>query len=232
MALNSLLSVRVLPSGIVRYTATVQRLAEMARKKKDPFSWGAYETAYGGEPRMHFVSSADTFAALGKRGTVPELIARVLGAADAPRALEELGASIASQQMTISVDRPDLSYVAAPIKAGEPKAAVVTRAVVRPGSRQAYEEMLRKIAEAIPKLGEPAQLITRQTVVGNVAEYAAIRPLRELGEIDAQRTPDQLLTQAFGPDEGGRIFRSGGEAIVEITREIVVYRADLSNPAA
>ena len=231
MALTSVLSVRVQPGGIVRYTAAIQRLADAARKAKEPFTWGAYVTLFGDEPTTRFVSNADSFEALGKRGTVPELVAHVLGATEAPRFLEEVGACVASQSLTVSVDRPDLSYVPRPFAPGELKAASVTRVVVQPGLRESYEELLRKISEAIPKLDEPAQLMTRQTVIGNLAEYIAIRPLRELSELDAFRTPEQLLTQAFGASEGGLIFRNGGAAIREITREIVGYRADLSNPA-
>ena len=230
MALTSLLSVQVQPGGIGRYTAAIQRLAETARNKKESFTWGTFDTLFGAEPRTRFVSSADSFEALGKRGTVPELVVRVLGAGEAPRFIEEIGACVASQSLTVSIDRPDLSYVPRPFAPGEIKAASVTRVLVQPGMRESYEELIRKIAEAIPKLDEPAQLLTRQTIVGNTAEYIAIRPLHELSELDAHRTPEQLLTQAFGPSEGGLIFRNGGAAILQITREIVGYRADLSNP--
>jgi hypothetical protein len=130
----------------------------------------------------------------------------------------------------VSVDRPDLSYLCGELKPGDARAASVTRIRIRPGAREAFEELLRKLAEAIPKLDEPAQLVTRQVVVGNTAEYLAIRPLRQLADLDVQRTPEQLLTQAFGPGEGGHVFRNGGDAIQEIERELVSIREELSNP--
>jgi hypothetical protein len=232
VALYSLLSVQVQPSAIIRYTAAITRLAEASRKKKESFTWGAFETLYGQEMSIGFVSTADTFEALGKRDNVPELVARVLGASEAPRFVEEVSACIASQSLTISVDRADLSYVRSPLKPGELKAASVTRTIVQPGARESYEELLRKLSEAIPKVGDQTQLIVRQTVDGNLAQYVSIRPLRELSELDAQRTPEQLLTQAFGASEGGLIFRNGGAAIEQIERSIVGYRADLSNPAS
>jgi hypothetical protein len=180
--------------------------------------------------QLHFVSSAETFAALEARGTAPDLVARVLGASEAARFLSETGACVTAQRMTVSVDRPDLSYVRGELQPADVRAASVSRIRIRPGAREAFEELLRKLAEAIPKLDDPAQLIARQVVVGNLAEYLAIRPVRELGDLDAQRTPDQLLTQAFGPGEGGLIFRNGGDAMEEIEREVVSLREELSNP--
>jgi hypothetical protein len=230
MALNTVLSVEVQPGAILRYTAQIQQLAEAARKKRETFTWGAYQTLFGERTQLHFVSSAESFGALEARGSAADLVARVLGATEAPRFLTEVGACVAAQRMTVSVDRPDLSYQRGELKPGEVRAASVTRIRIRPGAREAFEELLRKLAEAIPKLDDPAQLITRQVVVGNTSEYLAVRPLRQLADLDAQRTPDQLLTQAFGPGEGGLIFRNGGDAIQEIERELVAIREELSNP--
>jgi hypothetical protein len=230
MALNTVLSVELQPGAVLRYTTQIQQLAAAARKKREAFTWGAYQTLFGERMQLHFVSSAESFAALQARGTVADLVARVLGAAEVPRFVSEVGACVASQRTTVSVDRPDLSYVRGELQPGDARAAAVTRIRIRPGAREAFEELLRKLAEAIPKLDDPAQLIARQVVVGNLAEYLAIRPVRELGDLDAQRTPDQLLTQAFGPGEGGLIFRNGGDAMEEIEREVVSLREELSNP--
>jgi hypothetical protein len=231
MALHSVLSVQVQPGAFVRYVGHIQRLAAAAAKKKESFTWSTYQTLFGEQMSLHFASAAESFEALGARGGVPELVARVLGASEAPRFLEEVGGCITAQRLTVGIDRPDLSYVAKPIPLKEVRAASVTRARIRPGAREAFEELLRKLAEAIPKLDDPAQLVTRQTIVGNTAEYIAIRPLRELAELDAQRPPDQLLTQAFGAGEGGLIFRNGGDAIEQIEREIVRAVDELSNRA-
>jgi len=230
MALNTVLSVEVQPGALVRYTTAIQRLAAAARKQKDAFTWGAFRTLFGERLALHFVSSVDSYKALGVRGTVPDLVARVLGAGEAPRFVEEVGGCVASQRLTISIDRPDLSYVRAPLRPGAARAALVSRIVVHSGARDAFEELARKLAEAIPKVDDPAQLITRQVVVGNFAEYSLIRPLAELGDLDAQRPPQQLLIDAFGPSEGGLIFRSGGDAIESTERALVAYVEDLSNP--
>ncbi len=231
MALNTLLRNQIQPSALGRYVPAIQRLAEAARKQKEPFTGRAFQTLFGEQQGFAYVSIAENFEALGKRGGVPELAGRLLGA-DAPRFLEEVGGSLVSSSLTISIDRPDLSYVPRPLAPGQMKAAAVVRTRVRAGMRESYEELLRKLSEAIPKVGDPSQVMIRQTIVGNVSEYVSIRPLKDLAELDAQRSPDQLLTQAFGASEGGLIFRNGGAAIEQIERSIVGYRPELSNPPA
>ena len=134
----------------------------------------------------------------------------------------------AAEQM-ISIDRPELSYtqdegVRAPV-------LVVTAVRVRPGQEESFEEFVRKMAEAIPKVNDRWRLATRQVLVGNLREYRMVTPLRELGEIDSLLPPALLLTQVFGAAEGGLIYRSGVAAIEHVERRILALRADLSNPA-
>ncbi len=231
MALTTTLSIQIRPDGLRRYEAAAQRLAENARKKQEKLHWTAHQTRFGEQMRFHFVSSAESFGALEARGTLPELFGRVLGA-DALGWLDEVGSLTVAQRFLVSADRPDLSYARGELKPGQARMASVTRLRIRLGAREAAEELIRKLAEAVPQVVVPAVLITRQVIVGNPAEYTLIRPLRDLADLDAQRTPDQLLIQAFGAGEGGLVFRAGGDAIEHIEREIVAYREDLSNPAS
>ena len=134
-----------------------------------------------------------------------------------------------AQQQFIATDRPDLSYP--PAEEGRIfPAMVVTRLVASPGRQEACEEVIRKVAEAIPKVDDKSRLITYQTLVGNLAEYHSLRPLEDLSELDDQRTPQDLLVQAFGPAEGGLIYRSGLDAMTSMQRSILAYRPDMSNP--
>lgn len=229
MALTTTLSVQIRPDALRRYEAAVQRLAEAARKKREKLHWTAHQTLFGEKMSIHFVSNVENFRALQERGTLPELVGRVLGS-DALGWLDEVGAFSVAQRFTISTDRHDLSYLRSEVKPGQFHAASVTRMRIRLGAREMAEELIRKLAEAIPKVDDPTVLVTRQVLIGNPAEYILIRLLRDLGDLDAQRTPDQLLTQAFGAGEGGLIFRNGGDAIEQIEREIVAYREELSNP--
>lgn len=231
MPLVNVLSVQLRPGAIGRYEERIQRLAAAAKKKKESFHWEAWSTAFGETLAMHYVSTLETFAQLGERGTVPQLLERVLGAKEAPEFMEQIGECTLAQQNTLSVDRPDLSYPDASVTSSSHPIAVVTDVRVRPGLRDAFEELLRKLSEAIPKVDDPTRLATNQAAIGNLAEYWTVRPARDMAELDTQRGPDELLSMAFGPGEGGLIFRNGIEAIDQIQREIVMYRPELSNPA-
>src|SRR3990172_8106579 len=79
--------------------------------------------------------------------------------------------------------------------------------------------------------GDPARLVAFQTLVGDLARYWTVRPVENLGELDRQLQPAELLNKAFGAAEGGLIFRTGLESIQEVRRQIVLYRQDLSNPS-
>jgi hypothetical protein len=229
MPLTSILSVQVRPDRFAQYEELVRNLAARAVEKKDAFHWTAHQTAYGELGTLHFVSEDPNFAGIAARGNVQELVHRVLGEDKGAKALASMLECTISQQVTISLDRPELSY---PTERGARifPAAVVTQIRARPGGQEALEELIRKIAEAIPKVGDSTRMMAYQVMVGMLAEYWTARPLEDLSELDSQLPPAELLDRAFGAAEGGLIYRTGLEAIEEVKRQIVVYRQDLSNP--
>ena len=229
MPLTSVLSVQVRPDRFAQYEELVRDLAANAVKQLDAFHWTAHQTAYGELGALHFVSEDPDYAAIAARGDTRELILRVLGGDRGAKAMGKMLECIISQQATISADRPELSYP--PEQVDRIFAAgVVTRIRVRPGGQDALEELIRKIAEAIPKVGDSARMLSYQVLVGMMGSYWTVRPLEDLSELDDQLPPAELLDQAFGAAEGGLIYRAGLEAIQEVRRQIVTYRQDLSNP--
>ncbi len=229
MALLSVLAQSIVPERLGAFEEGVRRLAQRAAEKGESWNWNAHQTAFGELGTIYFVSQAQNWSEIAARGTTEEMVARVLGEKDGARLLEEVRGCIQSAQQTISVDRPDLSYPAEATGRAAPF-YVVTQARVRSGGTEAFEEFLRKIAEAIPKVDDPGRTLVLQTLVGNLREYRIVRPLGELRELDAQAAPQDLLLKAFGPAEGGLLFRNGLEAIEHVERRIVAHRADLSNP--
>jgi hypothetical protein len=213
----------------MQYEELVRNLAARAVDKREAFHWAAHQTAYGELGTLHFVSEDPDFAGMAARGNTQELILRVLGEAEGAKTMASLLECVVSQRVTISLDRPELSYPSEQIDRIFP-AAVVTQIRARPGGQEALEELIRKISEAIPKVGDPSRLMCYQVMVGTLSEYWTARPLEDLSELDDQLPPAELLDQAFGAAEGGLIYRTGLEAIEEVKRQIVVYRQDLSNP--
>lgn len=229
MPLANILSVDIRQGQRQRHMNLCRELAECAQKAHDPLRWTTHETRIGRTNRIHFLINAADFTELDNQGTPEEMFERVLGEKRVSAWTDEIESCIESQQQEISVDRPDLSYVTSQSDTVAPM-AIVTVVQSRPGQQESCEELIRKVAEAIPKVDDGSQIMTFQTVVGDLSRYWTVRPLESLSDLDKQLPPAQLLNEAFGAAEGGLIFRSGLEAILAIERNIVAYRPELSNP--
>ncbi len=232
MALTSVFTVMLRPEKARAYEQGLQRITERARAKKDAFRWTAHQTIGGEVGTLHFVSEAADWAALGSRDVTPaHLVLRLFGETDGARLLEELSACTLGAQQTIGRERPDLSYPPDARELARERApfALVTRIRARAGQQDACEELIRKIAEAIPKVDDPAHITTLQSLIGDLRLYWTVRPLRALADLDRQSLPADLLNRAFGPGEGGLVFRSGMEAMEGAERSLVMLRPDLSN---
>ena len=229
MSLTTVLSVSLIPSKTRSYEDGVRRLAERARQQKDAFQWRAYQVAAGQQGVLHFVSQAQDFTELAKRDVTPQaLVLRLLGEKEGAKLGEELAGCSVASRYTIARERPDLSYGPESTTPALPM-SVVTVLRARPGHQDAAEELLRKISEAIPKVDDPARIVSYQTLIGDLRTYWTVRPIRSLADLDQQLPPGELLTKAFGVAEGGLISRSGTEALEQVERSIMLLRPDLSN---
>jgi hypothetical protein len=230
MSLTTVLSVSLIPSKTRSYEDGVRRLAERARQQRDAFEWRAYQVIAGQQGVLHFVSRAQDFAELARRDVTPQaLVLRLLGEKEGAKLGEELAGCSVASRYTIGRERPDLSYP--PDSTDAPPMSVVTLLRTRAGHQDAAEELLRKIAEAIPKVDDPARVVAYQTLIGDLRSYWTVRPIQTLADLDRQLPPGELLTKAFGAGEGGLISRSGVEALEQVERSIVLLRPDLSNPS-
>ena len=231
MPLISILSVEIDPGQQLGYIATTANLAAAAREKGEDFKWTAHEAAYGGVSMLHFASRLESFSEMSKRGLPNEMVLRVLGEKKGTEALQQFGAATRNQTTVVLSDRPELSYPPDDAAAVAPF-AVMTVINARSGQLEACEELIRKIAEAIPKAGDPARIVTYQTVIGSLSQIRTVRPLNDLADLDAQAPPQELLNQAFGAAEGGVIYRAGLDAIDSVERSILITREELGNPPA
>lgn len=232
MALTMVNSVTVRSALTRQFEDHVRLLAEHASEKGEAWKWTGHQVLFGDTRTLHFAYEAPDFAALSQLGTVEDLWKRAAGPVRGAELFDRTNECIEAAEHTISIDRPDLSYLPDEQDRTAHPFAVVTTARVRPGHSEACEELIRKLAEAIPKVDDPTRLIAYQSMIGDMHLYWTVRPLRGLEALDDATPPADLLTRAFGPGEGGLLWRTGNEAIQEARREIVAYREDLSNPPA
>jgi hypothetical protein len=229
MPLSMVNSVTLRPAFMRQFEECVTQLAAKSLDKDEPWTWTAHQPLFGNVLTLHFAYNAPDFTALAKLGTVEDLWKRVLGPKRGPELFDRCNECVEAMEHTISIDRPDLSYPPEEIDPAGYPFAVVTAVRVRPGQSDACEELIRKIAEAIPKIDDPARLITFQSIIGDLHSYWTVRPLRSIEDLDTHRPAPELLNQAFGPAEGGLLWRSGNDATLEVRREIMALRPDLSN---
>jgi hypothetical protein len=68
-----------------------------------------------------------------------------------------------------------------------------------------------------------------QAVIGDLGVYLVMQPISDPAQLDKQSSVPELLSEAFGPEEGEQIFREGVAAIQDAQAELSVLREDLSN---
>ncbi len=230
MSLVNVLSVELKPEKIPEYQLRVMELVQKSREIGDEFHWTAHESIYGEIDTIHFSSTVLNFEDMSKRGTVIDMLLRVYGEDKAVEALKGFGSCVRSERMTVSLDRLDLSYLPEEVGTTAQAASVVTVLRSRLGQQEACEELIRKTAEAIPKLGDEPPMVTFKVIAGDLSEYWMSRPVDDIGQLDQIRPDAQLLNEAFGNAEGGLIYRAGMQATESATRSIVRFKAELSNP--
>ena len=227
MALISVFADQIRPDRVQRYEDIVAELAEKARKGDEAWHWTAHQVGFGPLARIYYTSAHEDHADVEKHGDPRALFARVFGEKEGRKKLGEATACQVSSERTLGLLRPDLSYAQEP-GAVVSKLSSVALVRARPGRQSDVEELLRKVAEAIPKAGESARIAGVQALTGDMAVYWIVRSLDSLADLDRQAFGRDLLVKAYGEEEGGRAFET--DAVDRLEREITVYREDLSNP--
>ena len=191
--------------------------------------WTALENRHGQVGTLAFVTLHENWASLGSQAPPTEVFEQVLGESEGRQAFREANACLESTESIVAIQRPDLSYSEGAVT-NVPTMMQFTQGRARRGGQDAVEELLRKIAEAIPKVDDSITFRAYETLVGDRQMYTSVVPLTGLADLDRMVPFPELLTQAFGAAEGGLIYRSGREAIESLETSIVVVREDLSNP--
>jgi len=227
MSLTTVLSVNVRPDRASVYEATVHELAAKAVQTKEPFEWATHQVVAGPIGTMHIVSEVDNWAALAAREPVELLVRRLLGDTEGAQFMQRASECVVSERFAIGRARPDLSY---PIERDAPRraSALVSLIRARPGGDDACEELIRKVAQAIPEVKDPRRFTAYQTFIGESRTYWIVTPLADIGELDRMLSPQDLLHKAFGA-EGVLIARTGFDAVERMERHMTMLRPELSN---
>lgn len=108
-----------------------------------------------------------------------------------------------------------------------------TWVTVKPGQASAFEEHYKSVIAGAAKIHAPGTVITYSVVAGGRGgTYVFARPFQKWAELDAVKTSADILEEAYGRDEGKRIYESGTAAIE--SSEVWIFRTltDLSRLAA
>ena len=222
---------RVRLDSLVTFEDGVARLSKTAVEKKYERPWTAYQVVHGQVGTIAFITLHDDWQSLGAQTAPATLFEDVLGEKEGRKHFAAVNACLEQIESIVAVDRPELSCADAPPAAATPPPMMqFTQIGARPGGQEACEELILKVAEAIRKVDDPTRFRTYQTLAGDRLRYGIAFPLQGLGDLDQQLAPPDLLTKAFGAAEGGKILRSGREAMESLETNISVYREDLSNP--
>jgi hypothetical protein len=206
----------------------VRRLAEKAKQDPDTLNWNGFQVLAGELGSYFYGTQADDWASIIAREQNAEMILRLFGEQEGSALMKQLNECVSSMRYLVFRDRPELSY--APDQAEQvPPFVMRSRVRARPGGQDACEELIRKVAECVPKVDDPRRFNTLHTIIGDINEYSIGRAVNDPAELDRERTVPDLLNEVFGPAEGGLILRAGREAIESVQADLAVYREDLSN---
>lgn len=230
MGLNRVTSISVHPGRQLEFQQRVAELALAASEQGDPWHWTVHETLYGERARVHFATRAESFEEIDAQGRDEELWLRALGEHHGRDAMLCAQKCIASVERTLSLDRPDLSFTDDIAPPEEFPYSSIVMAHAKPEQAEGCEELIRKVAEAIPKLGLTLKLFSSQVMFGAHGTYWTLRPVRRLADLDEEPSANELLHEAFGAVEAGLIWRHGMASLEAANRELVAYRPELSNP--
>lgn len=100
---------------------------------------------------------------------------------------------------------------------------------VKPGHADQFEEFLGKLKAGADKVGTPQQWGIGQVAFGGPGgAYIVGIPFSSWGEMDAWKLAPQTLKEAYGEEEGAKIYRSGTMAIERSETSVGRMLKDLS----
>ena len=219
---------RARPGSMVAFEDVVARLSKAAAEKDYERPWTAYQTVHGVIGNISFITHHENWRDLAQQAPPATIFQDLFGPEQGRTLFAEATACLDEMESIVAVDRPELSYSEGRLEQ-IPPFMQFTRIRARAGAQEECEELIRKLAEAIPKVDDPTRFTAWQTLMGDRLTYGVAFPLSGIGDLDGRLSPVALLEKAFGSSEGSLIYRQGRQAISELQTSVSVYREDLSN---
>jgi hypothetical protein len=207
---------------------------EVAMNRKDGDRWLAYDTVWGVDNTVYFVSTRSSFAdaAIGINAFETAIKKGAGSEAGMRKLFSDFDATTDSQSGTLFRRRWDLSSAAPADMAASNKIigqahwlrVITTR--VRPGKTLAYEAELRRTKEANDRMNSGVPFWVSQSTAGtSPGVYRTVNLLKSLAELDSIKTLQQVRGDSYAS------YMKTVEDAVERT-EIIVGRMlpELSNP--
>jgi hypothetical protein len=230
MPLLSVVRQNVQARSAAQHERCVRYVAERARGDKDTFKWTT-RISTGSEGRIvSFVTGVEGYAELATREQPDAMIRRLYGEGDGNALLEALGEGVSSASYQVLSVREDLGGQVIQLDA-PPPLALLTRLRPTPGGGPGCEDLIRRVLEAAAKVDEQRRYTVLQPVIGELGTFAVAQGVTDPAQLDKQSGVPELLVEAFGAQEGQKIFREGTACIEEAQSELSVLREDLSNLA-
>ena len=219
---------RVRLGSMVAFEDVVARLSKAAAEKDYDQPWMAYQTLHGAVGNISFITLHENWQDLAKQAPPATVFQDLFGPEQGSTLFAEATACLDGMESIVAMDRPELSYSEGRVEQPAPFMQF-TQIRARAGAAEECEELIRRVAEAIPKVDDATRFTAWQTLMGDRLTYGVSYPLSGIGDLDERLSPADLLEKAFGNSEGSLIYRQGRQAISEMQTSISVYREDLSN---
>lgn len=226
---------RVKPDKRAEFDAVGKKIAEANRKNQGD-TWVAFETIYGENNVVTFVSTRASYADAEKGfNAFMGALGKGYGQAGAEKLFQDYGNTLVSSRGEIRRRRLDLSAnvtgdaAAAAKFVGQSRWLRTVRVRVRPGHASDYESFLMLLKAGVEKASEKSALLVSQAVAGQEGTVFYITRLgKTLGDFDGGPSMKDLLG-----DEGYQNYlKVSAESVLGTETTINHFLPELSNPPA
>lgn len=227
--------VKVKPEKRADFENVAKKIVE-ANRKNGGDTWLTFDTMYGDNDTMAFVSTRKDVGAI---DTANDMFMKALKDAygdGAEAVLHDFNACISSGRGVIRKRRPDLSFNAPANDddyaklIGEARYIRTTTVRFKPGHPSDTEELFGMIKQANAKSDPSSMMLVSQAIAGDAAGTYYISSLGpSIGSLDSTAPP---LKEVLGEEDFAKYEKIVADSVISSESTIAKIRPELSNPPA